>query len=757
MLTQQNPVSQVQISIGMRLDGKLAKDSPLWKDFHSSFATQELTQVEIGKRIHAGYSYTNPHRGRKTNANLDKATVIAIDIDTEDDRARINTLLSNPLVREYAGVLHTTASHTREKPRCRILFFLDEPITDAKEYKRAAKALLSQFPEGDEACTDPCRGFFGAKGCRFVVLNKTLPLALVRSWYPKQEERVQREREEIPASEASDAYAEAVFQGVISDVYQAGEGHRNHTLNKGAFRLGQLVGGGKLNWNVCHDALYKAARAIGLEHHESELTIVSAMSAGESRPLIPSPKVLARGQQDDEFVNKVKSIMSTLVAGNHANMIPGVKTRNQSDLNLLIAFLNECATHRTDKVRIGMRALAEKAGLGGTSTVSKALARLSKVISVHEYGARWQGANVYAVNIDFLWNTCSSYQKRTLSTRGVSESEKGNNEQQPTTTTTTTPPCREVFFFDPTHGCSTRTPHVLGKTYAVHMTDDEFLRGTSKDAKVLAREQGRDPKNLLPAYGPIGAQVCTLLATMGPLTRQQLVEITGVSMPTIKRITIQGEEEGIFTVTQERVTDPKVYSVDVQEETSDDEDLYAHPDMWAILKETRPLRKTFNISITRRQHNVEESIVDVDDELNRISNPARRAELLNYKSRLQNKLFKIMRQRYPLWTAEEANTYVNQKRLGKHRSDRRYFIAKHIEANARAATRATYQMQQREDFLRLTAEMVQLRQDGVPKRDWHRLLTTAGWPHGEVIRAMSILSGKKRGSENANEDSDDRG
>lgn len=76
--------------------------------------------------------------------------------------------------------------------------------------------------------------------------------------------------------EISDRYKAAAVAGVLADLGAAPKGHRNASLNRAAFRLGQL---GFEPQNVLQIVLPTAA-AIGLPHPEITKTTISAATAG---------------------------------------------------------------------------------------------------------------------------------------------------------------------------------------------------------------------------------------------------------------------------------------------------------------------------------------------------------------------------------------------------------------------------------------------------------------------------------------------
>lgn len=75
----------------------------------------------------------------------------------------------------------------------------------------------------------------------------------------------------IPAAQTGgrlSRYAYKALETEIQGLLDATAGARNHTLNRAAFNLGQLVGAGLLPEQEVRDALYAAGEAIGLTDHE---------------------------------------------------------------------------------------------------------------------------------------------------------------------------------------------------------------------------------------------------------------------------------------------------------------------------------------------------------------------------------------------------------------------------------------------------------------------------------------------------------
>lgn len=78
--------------------------------------------------------------------------------------------------------------------------------------------------------------------------------------------------------------ASRVLRERAEAVMDAGEGQRNHTLNRSAFVCGQFVAAGVLNESEVEAVLIEAARRAGLGDAEIVATVGSGLSAGRAHP-----------------------------------------------------------------------------------------------------------------------------------------------------------------------------------------------------------------------------------------------------------------------------------------------------------------------------------------------------------------------------------------------------------------------------------------------------------------------------------------
>lgn len=79
-------------------------------------------------------------------------------------------------------------------------------------------------------------------------------------------------------------YAVRALEREAALLRDARRGTRNDTLNRAAFRMGTLVGGGGLNRRSVEEALLDAAVAVGLGRGEAQATIRSGLGSGIQRP-----------------------------------------------------------------------------------------------------------------------------------------------------------------------------------------------------------------------------------------------------------------------------------------------------------------------------------------------------------------------------------------------------------------------------------------------------------------------------------------
>jgi hypothetical protein len=167
----------------MTLAEKIPDGSPLWPEFNSSFVNCELDTIDIANQIYTGHPFTTWHRnGWRVADNYQMGQHIGIDFDTEDRCSTLTYLAKDKFIQKYAALIYTTPSHRIDAPRARVLFLLDTPIHQAKNYALTVASLLWLFGTADRKCKDVCRFFYGSKDCDVEYFpENVLPLEKARS------------------------------------------------------------------------------------------------------------------------------------------------------------------------------------------------------------------------------------------------------------------------------------------------------------------------------------------------------------------------------------------------------------------------------------------------------------------------------------------------------------------------------------------------------------------------------------------------
>lgn len=120
------------------------------------------------------------------------------------------------------------------------------------------------------------------------IARRTLPTWLSSLLVsPPELQRATVDHTNVRADRGVSAWAGTALEREIARITAAPEGRRNETLNRSAFVLGQIVGGGHLDRDQVSDLLNAAGRSAGLGEHEVQRTVESGLSAGARLPRHP--------------------------------------------------------------------------------------------------------------------------------------------------------------------------------------------------------------------------------------------------------------------------------------------------------------------------------------------------------------------------------------------------------------------------------------------------------------------------------------
>lgn len=148
------------------------KNPPLDKRlFSQGFEPFEISPNEFCEAVNHGicFSYQFQH-GLRNTKNFICTDFICVDMDGGRE---IKDVLADDIVQKYGSIFYTTASHTLDQHRFRIVFFLPRTISDVNEVRHATRSLAGRLG-GDLSVTDGARMFYGSKDSSPELLGKSL-------------------------------------------------------------------------------------------------------------------------------------------------------------------------------------------------------------------------------------------------------------------------------------------------------------------------------------------------------------------------------------------------------------------------------------------------------------------------------------------------------------------------------------------------------------------------------------------------------
>lgn len=163
------------------LKQKIPAGAPIWAQFNAGFENYSLGVSRIAEAVYQGRAITTQHKDHwRVSSNYLCGQHIGLDFDNGDQSSSIDSLAKDHFIGRYGSFMYTTMSHTEEAPRSRVIFLLDTPIMQAKNYALAASSLLWLFGTADRQCRDAVRFFYGSPGCRMEMINNILPIDVVK-------------------------------------------------------------------------------------------------------------------------------------------------------------------------------------------------------------------------------------------------------------------------------------------------------------------------------------------------------------------------------------------------------------------------------------------------------------------------------------------------------------------------------------------------------------------------------------------------
>lgn len=255
---------------------------------------------------------------RRAKAGVEAVFALVLDYEAAEGEAPTSLDDALDLWRGCLGLLHTSYSHTPERPRFRVIVALSRAVTGAEYgllWRWAATRCAEAGHQIDEACRDPSRLWFlpaVPPGGEATYQSRALdggPLD-VDAALSEQREREAPPPPPAPRPRASAAPAEGygperfcarALEGAVDDVRRAPKGSRHNVIRAKAYQLAGLLHTGALTADQIETALLGATRAAGwADEPKTAATIRDQIKAGARAPRqVPELRHTPRAASND--------------------------------------------------------------------------------------------------------------------------------------------------------------------------------------------------------------------------------------------------------------------------------------------------------------------------------------------------------------------------------------------------------------------------------------------------------------------------
>lgn len=282
----------VKVAINRNYKGKPKEYEDFdWYKFNTGFENVTLSAFALSREIKQGHAYTSWHNGIRKRSNFLTGQVVATDHDTEDERSSFDFLKQDEFIAKYAFMLHSTPSHTQDKPRSRVVYILDQEIQNVESYETLLRALLDKFGDADPTGKDACRFFFAPLQGNVEVLGNVLPVrvcaeVLVKPYMEKVAKRKQA-RKDMICELSRDSNIDGIINKIRQDILAAPDGEKHRTLIRSSFTMGGLVGAGYIDMESAKEILLSTILSRNLKSDAlARKTVQDGLVSGQNSPLV---------------------------------------------------------------------------------------------------------------------------------------------------------------------------------------------------------------------------------------------------------------------------------------------------------------------------------------------------------------------------------------------------------------------------------------------------------------------------------------
>lgn len=155
----------------LSVNNRLINKSTLKSAHGDGFVAHKLSISELSEVVKSGFAFSYEFKKEHRSAtDFIAADFVTVDID---NGLTLDEAIAHPLVSEAATFIYTTASHTADLNRFRILFALARTIQDAVEIKAMATSLMRRL-QGDFRHVDAARMCYGNTAAQIWAFDRGL-------------------------------------------------------------------------------------------------------------------------------------------------------------------------------------------------------------------------------------------------------------------------------------------------------------------------------------------------------------------------------------------------------------------------------------------------------------------------------------------------------------------------------------------------------------------------------------------------------
>ncbi len=134
-----------------------------------------VTVEELIQKIRTGHSISPGIMGGMSANDWKEQQLFLVDIDNEEDGPILYFKDAKRICAKHGlspAFIYQTFNYCKEKPKFRIAFIMDAPVTDEAVRKRIIETLVKLFPQSDKSCVNADRIFHGTNK-RVILLSES--------------------------------------------------------------------------------------------------------------------------------------------------------------------------------------------------------------------------------------------------------------------------------------------------------------------------------------------------------------------------------------------------------------------------------------------------------------------------------------------------------------------------------------------------------------------------------------------------------